>query len=128
MIREMHEIIICGEKYKIGDIKRSDFLLLYTNYEIAIQNIFLEFNDTIPQINERQSNELLNFLTQVMKERELHNKPKKEVKEKTLKELVNQFVIMEGQLMHHLHQSLSELRSRRLNYLMKVYGSLPTIL
>jgi vacuolar-type H+-ATPase subunit F/Vma7 len=123
MIREIHEIIVWGEKYKIGDIKRSDFLLLYANYELAMQHILGEFNDTIPTLNERQTRELLNFLTESVKEKEPKKKPKKEENEKTREELERQFVVIESQLMQHLHQQLSEIRSRTLKYLMKVYSS-----
>ncbi|MDR0607073.1 MAG: hypothetical protein LBG52_01685 [Candidatus Peribacteria bacterium] len=124
MIREVHTLIVFGKEYKVGDLKRSDFLLLCTRYDQALLNILSEFNETIPTLNARQERELLDFLLEIIHKQKKPTKPQEGENQDTIKQLL----IIEGQIMQHLHQPLGEIRDWTLNYVMQMYDVLPEIL
>lgn len=104
------------------------------------EKVLLECNDKLPKLNKRQSQEFVRILlwgkeekkeiieTLTETQKKIQAYKNKQKKEKDLDEAMDQmlqdFHIIEGQMMHFLHQPLSEMRKWPYKYFMQVYKDL----
>ena len=95
-----------------------DFLLLNEDPQAGYLKIISEFNKDAPQLNKRQMEV---FLASLVSNKSL----KKEQKKKEVD--FGQFLLIEGALMHYLHQDREAIRSWTLEYVMEMMGLLPAI-
>jgi cobalamin biosynthesis Mg chelatase CobN len=117
MLREKHTVQAFWKQFFVGDIKWSDFLLLYTDYPQALENILTEYNTEKPQLNNRQTKELLDTILEFW-----YSKQLKAEKGQSKWDAIENLLNIEMQIMQHLHQPLSEIRNRPLKYVMKILG------
>ena len=94
-----------------------DFLLLNEDPQAGYLKIISEFNKETPQLNKRQMEVFLASL--------VSNNLKKEQKKKEVD--FGQFLLIEGALMHYLHQDRESIRSWTLEYVMEMMELLPAI-
>jgi len=115
-IREINTFKYFNKEFKAGDLTRWDFLFIFQNEQEGFKKILLEYNKRLPELNQRQLKEFLRILYWE-KEEEKWEKIKPE-----------DLLIIEWQIMHHLHQSREEMRKRTLEYFMEMYKQLPYII
>lgn len=142
LIRQKHVFLYHGEQFFCGDLTVEDYLLISIDPTAWLEKVLLEFNEILPKLNERQSKEfmrilfwwdpeqkdLMDKLTETQKKIQEHKKKqKKENVEKDLEEMLQDFHIIEGQMMATLHQPLSEMRKWPYLYFMKQYKDLAYI-
>lgn len=140
LIRQKHSFLYHGKQFFCSDLTVEDYLLISIDTMAGFEKVLLEHNDEIPKLNARQSTELMRILfggkpeektvfdalTDTQKQIEAHkSKSKKKEAGKDIDEMLQDFHIIEGQMMHYLHQPLSELRRWPYLYFMKIYRDLP---
>lgn len=146
LIRQKHTFLYHGQKFFCFDLSLWDYLLLMIDPVAGVEKILLECNDEIPKINERQSKEFMrillkweeeksdNFakaLTETQKQINIFKEKDKEKNKKKvagdINDMLRDFHLIEGQMMHHLGQPLQEMRSWPYSYFMDLYNDLPII-
>lgn len=106
-----------GKDFKVWALLWGDFLLLNEDPQAGYLKIISEFNKEPPQLNKRQMEVFLASL--------VSNNLKKEQKKKEVD--FGQFLLIEGALMHYLHQDRESIRSWTLEYVMEMMELLPAI-
>lgn len=107
-----------GKEFKVWALLWGDFLLLNEDPQAGYLKIISEFNKEPPQLNKRQMEGLFASL--------VNNKSlKKEPKKKEID--FGKFFLIEGALMHYLHQDREAIRSWTLEYVMEMMELLPAI-
>lgn len=107
-----------GKEFKVWALLWGDFLLLNEDPQTGYLKIISEFNKELPQLNKRQMEGLFASL--------VNNKSlKKEQKKKEID--FGKFFLIEGALMHYLHQDREAIRSWTLEYVMEMMELLPAI-
>ena len=107
-----------GKEFKVWALLWGDFLLLNEDPQAGYLKIISEFNKDAPQLNKRQMEV---FLASLVSNKSL----KKEQKKKEVD--FGQFLLIEGALMHYLHQDREAIRSWTLEYVMEMMEFLPAI-
>lgn len=107
-----------GKEFKVWALLWGDFLLLNEDPQAGYLKIISEFNKEPPQLNKRQMEV---FLASLVSNKGL----KKEQKKKEVD--FGQFLLIEGALMHYLHQGRETIRSWTLEYVMEMMELLPAI-
>ena len=107
-----------GKEFKVWALLWGDFLLLNEDPQAGYLKIISEFNKDAPQLNKRQMEV---FLASLVSNKSL----KKEQKKKEVD--FGQFLLIEGALMHYLHQDREAIRSWTLEYVMEMMELLPAI-
>lgn len=107
-----------GKEFKVWALLWGDFLLLNEDPQAGYLKIISEFNKDAPQLNKRQMEV---FLASLVNNKSL----KKEQKKKEVD--FGQFLLIEGALMHYLHQDRETIRSWTLEYVMEMMELLPAI-
>lgn len=107
-----------GKDFKVWALLWGDFLLLNEDPQAGYLKIISEFNKEPPQLNKRQMEV---FLASLVNNKSL----KKEQKKKEVD--FGQFLLIEGVLMHYLHQDREAIRSWTLEYVMEMMELLPAI-
>ena len=107
-----------GKEFKVWALLWGDFLLLNEDAQAGYLKIISEFNKDAPQLNKRQMEV---FLASLVSNKSL----KKEQKKKEVD--FGQFLLIEGALMHYLHQDREAIRSWTLEYVMEMMELLPAI-
>lgn len=144
LIRIKHTFFYHWEKFYCADLSLEDYLLINIDLEQWLEKILTEFNEKAPQLNPRQSREfmrimlwqenkeknedLMDKLTETQKKILMFKKSKKtdqEKVEKQIDDMLRDFHIIEWQVMHYLHQQLSEVRKWPYQYFMRQYKDLP---
>lgn len=107
-----------GKEFRVWALLWEDFLLLNEDPQAGYLKILWEFNERVPQLNKRQMEGLFASLTS--------NKTlKKEQKKREVD--FGQFLLIEGALMHYLHQDREAIRKWTLEYVMEMMELLPAI-
>ncbi len=107
-----------GKEFKVWALLWGDFLLLNEDPQAGYLKVISEFNKDVPQLNKRQMEGLFASL--------VNNKNlKKEQKKKEID--FGKFFLIEGALMHYLHQDREAIRSWTLEYVMEMMELLPAI-
>ena len=107
-----------GKEFKVWALLWGDFLLLNEDPQAGYLKVISEFNKDVPQLNKRQMEGLFASL--------VNNKSlKKEQKKKEID--FGKFFLIEGALMHYLHQDREAIRSWTLEYVMEMMELLPAI-
>lgn len=123
------------------DLSLEDYLFINIDLEAWLEKILMECNEKPPRLNPRQSKEfmrillgqenekknenLMDKLTETQKKiLEFKKKNKKKDVEKQVDDMLQDFHIIEGQMMHFLNQPLSEMRKWPYQYFMMVYKDL----
>lgn len=141
LIRQKHVFEYHGQSFFCGDLTLEDYLLINIDLEAGLEKILMEYNEKPPRLNPRQSKEFMRILLWQENEKKNEdlmekmtetqkkilafkkkNKPKK--LEKQVDDMLQDFHIIEGQMMHFLHQPLSEMRKWPYQYFMMVYKDL----
>lgn len=107
-----------GKEFKVWALLWGDFLLLNEDPQAGYLKIISEFNKDAPQLNKRQMEV---FLASLVSNKSL----KKDQKKKEVD--FGQFLLIEGALMHYLHQDREAIRSWTLEYVMEMMELLPAI-
>ena len=107
-----------GKEFKVWALLWGDFLLLNEDPQAGYLKVISEFNKDAPQLNKRQMEV---FLASLVSNKSL----KKEQKKKEVD--FGQFLLIEGALMHYLHQDREAIRSWTLEYVMEMMELLPAI-
>ena len=106
--------------FKCWKITVEDFLRINIEWETAIFELLLKYNKELPKLNKRQ---LENFI-EILINWEI-NIFKKTIKTtKNDNNFLEDFHIIEWQIMSFLHQSRSEIRSWNYQYFIKIYEDL----
>lgn len=117
-MREVLSYKARGKEFKVWALLWGDFLLLNEDPQAGYLKIISEFNKEPPQLNKRQMEVLFASL--------VNNKSlKKEQKKKEID--FGKFFLIEGALMHYLHQDREAIRSWTLEYVMEMMELLPAI-
>jgi len=141
LIRQKNTFLYHGKTFYCWDLTLEDYLYINIDLEWWLDKIFMEFNDQAPLLNTRQSREFMRILlwqenewknedlmdkmTDTQKKiQAFKNKQKKDPK-KEVEDMLDDFHIIEGQMMHYLKQHLSEMRKWPYQYFMKQYKDLP---
>lgn len=137
LIRQKHKFLYHGQAFDCFDLSLEDFLLINIDQEAWYKKILSECNDELPKLNARQQQEFLRILfgweedkpkvidqlTDTQKKINDFKKKQKKIEEEK-EDMLHDFHIIEGQMMHFLNQPLSELRSWPYRYFMDVYKDL----
>lgn len=107
-----------GKEFKVWALLWGDFLLLNEDPQAGYLKIILEFNKEPPQLNKRQMEV---FLASLVSNKSLKKDQKKGIID------FGQFLLIEGALMHYLHQDREAIRSWTLEYVMEMMELLPAI-
>lgn len=107
-----------GKEFKVWTLLWGDFLLLNEDPQAGYLKIISEFNKEPPQLNKRQMEV---FLASLVSNKSLKKDQKKGIID------FGQFLLIEGALMHYLHQDRESIRSWTLEYVMEVMELLPAI-
>jgi len=134
VIRQKHYFKYHGSVFYCSDITVNDYLLLIVNEMEWIQKILLEHNEKLPTLNDRQLSELMKIvfwieeedeeeLTEVQKKIREHKEiaQEKKKKKKGTDRPLQDFHVIEGQIMHFLNQSRTEIRSWTYKYFIEIY-------
>lgn len=137
LIRQKHTFLYHGQAFECYDLTLEDFLLITIDHDAGYRKVLLECNEELPTLNDRQQNEFLRILlgqdeekpqvidqlTETQKKIKAHKEKQKKVEDEK-QSMLDDFHIIEGQMMHFLHQPLSELRSWPYRYFLQVYKDL----
>lgn len=107
-----------GKEFKVWALLWGDFLLLNEDPQAGYLKIISEFNKDAPQLNKRQMEV---FLASLVSNKSLKKDQKKGIID------FGQFLLIEGALMHYLHQDREAIRSWTLEYVMEMMELLPAI-
>ena len=107
-----------GKEFKVWALLWGDFLLLNEDPQAGYLKIISEFNKEPPQLNKRQ---IEVFLASLVSNKSLKKDQKKGIID------FGQFLLIEGALMHYLHQDREAIRSWTLEYVMEMMELLPAI-
>ncbi len=142
LIRQKHKFLYHGQEFYCHDISLEDYLLIMIDYEAWYHKILSECNEELPRLNPRQVEELTRILlggkekkkdivaelTETQKKINAHkakNNPKEEKKtQDKLDDMLEDWHIIEGQMMHYMRQPLSEMRKWPYKYFMKIYNDM----
>lgn len=140
LIRRKHTFLYHGQQFDCFDLTLEDFLIFSVDPDAWYIKVLLECNEQLPKLNERQrkefvriifwgqeeKKEILDHLTETQKKLNAHKeKKKKKDLEKQVDDMLEDWHVLEGQMMHFLHQPLSEMRKWPYKYFMQVYKDLP---
>ena len=136
LIRQKHRFLYHGQTFDCFDLSLGDFLLINIDQDSGYKKILQECNEELPTLNERQQKEFLRIifwgeiekqevieqLTETQKKIQDAKKSKKTDKQKNeVDDMLHDWHIIEWQMMHFLHQPLSEMRKRPYRYFMETY-------
>lgn len=107
-----------GKEFKVWALLWGDFLLLNEDSQAGYLKIISEFNKEPPQLNKRQMEV---FLASLVSNKSLKKDQKKGIID------FGQFLLIEGALMHYLHQDREAIRSWTLEYVIEMMELLPAI-
>lgn len=139
LIRQKHKFLYHGQAFDCFDLSLEDFLLINVDQLAGYTKVLLECNDELPKLNARQQQEFLRILlgweqetpkvidqlTETQKKINDFKKKKDPKKDKEeVEDMLQDFHIIEWQMMHFLHQPLHVLRSWPYRYFMDVYKDL----
>lgn len=142
LIRQKHRFLYHGEEFFCYDLTLEDYLLITIDERAGYTKILSECNEVLPKLNLRQGREFMRIilwweeekkgimetLTETQKKlndyRKKNGKDTAEKIEKQLEDILEDWHIIEGQMMHFLCQPLSEMRKWPYKYFMQVYKDL----
>jgi len=143
LIRQKNTFTYHEKEFYCWDLTLEDYLLINIDLVAWLEKILTEFNNQAPILNPRQSREFMRILLWQENEEKNENlmdkltetqkkilafkkkkKPKEKDAEKEIDEMLEDFNIIEGQMMHFLNQPLSEMRKWPYQYFMRQYKDL----
>lgn len=142
LIRQKHRFLYHGEEFFCFDLTLEDYLMITMDEVAGYTKILMECNETLPKLNLRQGREFMRIILwweeekktimdQLTETQKRINDFKKKNGEKTaeklakdLEDILEDWHIIEGQMMHFLGQPLSEMRKWPYRYFMDMYKDL----
>lgn len=139
LIRRKNTFHFHGQAFECFDLSLEDFLLFCIDPEEACEKVLLECNEELPKLNNRQKEnfvrivfggqeekkQLLETLTDTQKKIQEHQKKQKADKAKQdVDDMLEDWHIIEWQMMHFTNQPLSEMRKWPYKYFMSIYKDL----
>lgn len=139
LIRKKHVFLYHWEKFECFDLSLEDFLIFSEDPDAWYKKVLLECNDQLPKLNERQKKEfvrivfwweeekteIMDHLTETQKKINAHKEKKKQADlEKAMDDMLDDWHIIEWQMMHFLNQPLSEMRKWPYTYFIQLYKDL----
>lgn len=140
LIRQKYVFLYHGTQFECFDLTLEDYLLFSIDPDAWYKKVLLECNDELPKLNARQSKEFVRILfggpeekkeiienlTETQKKINDFKKKNWKIEDvkKEVENMLQDFHIIEGQMMHFLKQPLSEMRKWPYKYFMQVYKDL----